>query len=232
MSGGGMIDVYLDNDDDTFITSYNNKISYTKFKKQFLEICSSHHSGNKASVFAFIIYDYSDSQIRKILRDSDYWTALHHLSGDYITIFGFYEKQAKARIKKNLSENSQISNGLKHKANADLSVNYAEILKTYFGTLEFSSPSMLIFQVNQQRIIDYFFVALKEEKMENGFIEIKKVIQDAVDAIKEISPENKKNFQEIFNMVEINIDSSLSWNKYKKRVTKAINLISFLSIFK
>ncbi|MFM9654017.1 hypothetical protein ACKI1S_49790, partial [Streptomyces galilaeus] len=76
-----------------------------------------------------------------------------------------------------------------------------EIIELFFGGAEFSSPSVLFFQVDKEQISDYFFVELKENKIEDGFIELKNLIDKSVEAIKDITPENKQNYQQIFHML-------------------------------
>ncbi|MFY0104467.1 hypothetical protein ABTP95_22110, partial [Acinetobacter baumannii] len=70
----------------------------------------------------------------------------------------------------------------------DLGLSYREIIELFFGGAEFSSPSVLFFQVDKEQISDYFFVELKENKIEDGFIELKNLIDKSVEAIKDITP--------------------------------------------
>ena len=107
-----------------------------------------------------------------------------------------------------------------------------EIIELFFGGADFPSPSILFFQVDNEQISDYFSIELKENKIEDGFNELKHLIDKSVEAIKDISLENKKNYPEIFHMLELNVKSAVWWIKTKRRTTKVVNLLSFLSIFK
>ncbi|MDB5148586.1 MAG: hypothetical protein JWQ57_2606 [Mucilaginibacter sp.] len=50
-------------------------------------------------------------------------------------------------------------------------------------------------------------VGLQNEQVENSFLEIKKYLTRAVDALSKIDPENKDNHKEIFDRLELEINN-------------------------
>jgi hypothetical protein len=166
--------------------------------------------------------------------DTDYWDTLDRTSGHYLTIFSLFEEKAKHKLNDTLLPKRvrMKFEAVKVETRKDLNLSYRQIIELFFGGAEFISPSVLFFQVDDEKINDYFFVELKENKIEDGFNELKNIIDESVDAIKDISAENKRNYNEIFHMLELNVNSAVWWKKTKKTVQRGVNLISFLSIFK
>jgi len=75
-------------------------------------------------------------------------------------------------------------------------------------------------------------ITLKEQKIEEGFLEIKQVIEDSIDAIKNITPDNRENYREIFHMVQTNVEASQSWKYIKKISRLVLSIARFAKIFK
>jgi len=217
-----------------YINRTKKEVDFPVFIENFQRICRYHQMSGRASAFAFIIYDFHNPHLKKVLMDSDYWNTLDKTSGHFLTIFSLFEKPTKNKLNDTFFPKSVKMNfqAVKVGTTKDLALSYREIIALIFGRLDFPSPSILFFQVDNEQISDYFFVELKENKIEDGFNELKELIDHSVESIKAIAPENMKNYKEIFHMLEVNVNSSVWWKKTKRRTTKVINLISFLSIFK
>jgi hypothetical protein len=217
-----------------YINKTKENVDFDFFIDNFQRICRFHQTQGRASAFAFIIYDFENIHLRKILMDTDYWDTLDRTSGNYMTIFSLFEEQTKQRFNDTLFPKKvrMKFDAVKIDTTNDLGLSYRQIIELFFGGTDFPSPSILFFQVDEEQITDSFFVELKENKIEDGFIELKNIIDKSIEAIKDITPENKKNFKEIFHMLEINVNSAIWWKKTKKKVIKTVNIISFLSIFK
>ena len=217
-----------------FINNTQQGLGFAEFKKKMVEICMQHQSSNRSSAFAFIIYDFDNEHVRKILFDIIYWDSLDHISGKYLTIFSLFDIPTKQSLEINSRQWSRPASFNAHKVytNDNISSSYREIVDSFFGGISFKTPSILFFQVDKDVVIDYFLVELKEQKIEEGFLEIKRLITESVDAIKLISKENIQNHKEIFDMLKTSTKSSVWWTNAKKIGKKGIDLISFLSIFK
>lgn len=217
-----------------YINRTNKGVDFDVFIDNFQRICKYHQSQGRASAFAFIIYDFHNPHLQKVLMDTDYWNTLDKTSGYFLTVFSLFEEPTKHKLNETLFPKrvKMKFEAVKVDTTKDLGLSYREIIELFFGGSDFPSPSVLFFQVDNDQVSDYFFVELKENKIEEGFNELKELIDHSVEAIKDIAPENKKNYREIFQMLEVNVNASVWWKKTKRRVTKAISVISFLSIFK
>lgn len=209
--------------------SNNEGCSFIVFKNKFLQICNEHKKAQKALAFAFILYDFTNPQISKILNDADYWVSLNKISGSYLTVFSFHYKPI-IRYKSSISNTYHSSafmttsptfNNPSDESNA--------LINQYFGTdIKVNYPSVLFFQVYEENVIDYELIELKEEFIESSFIELKGYIQAAVDALSKIMEENRNNNEEIFDLVRGNVKHIKSI-KIIKKVSKKI--VSFTELF-
>src|SRR5690606_22458679 len=62
-------------------------VSLEEFNVYLMRICAEHKDAGKALAFAFLVYDFENHTISQILHNEDLWLSLHHLSGEYLTIF-------------------------------------------------------------------------------------------------------------------------------------------------
>ena len=60
---------------------------FQEFEESMLQICKEHQTTRRALAFAFILYDFNNAHVAKILKDPDYWQSLHQISGNYLTVF-------------------------------------------------------------------------------------------------------------------------------------------------
>jgi hypothetical protein len=65
---------------------------FNSFKEDMIKICNSHRKNGKALAFAFILYDFDNATLRKVLNDQYYWDELDHISGKYLTVFSINYK--------------------------------------------------------------------------------------------------------------------------------------------
>ena len=63
------------------------ELSSDTFSQSIIDVCEKHRIDSRALAFAFILYDFNNPQIFKILNDRDYWNALHTISGKYLSIY-------------------------------------------------------------------------------------------------------------------------------------------------
>ncbi len=102
-----------------------------------------------------------------------------------------------------------------------------------FGIKEsINTPFIIFFQMNGFDIIDYFVVKLKAEKIDEAFIELKNQIQYAVDSLKRITPENRSNFAEIFNLIKNGVQNGRLNIFIIKTVKQRLGIGSILSLVK
>ena len=92
--------------------------------------------------------------------------------------------------------------------------------------------SSLLFQVYDNSVIDSLLVELKEEEIEKTFLELKDYLKEAALALKKIAPKNKQNLKEIFNCLELELNSAARARKVRRVTKDAGKIIGFFSAIK
>lgn len=202
--------------------------SYEQFEKEFLNICNQHRNDKNALVFAFLLYDFENYQIAKILDDPHYWISLNAISGNYLTVFSLHYKAED--IKQKIME--MMQNRMNRSAekgfgmiptdvNPSLETN--RLIKKYFGDeIIVKYPSVLFFQVQNSNVSDYRLIQLDQREIEAAFLELKKYIEVAAKALHEVNRENKHNVKEIFSLV----DQSVAGIRQGIQIKKGIKTIT------
>lgn len=190
-------------------------ITVENFVKTFKEICSTHHKEGRASSFAFIIHDFTNPEITKVLDDKNYFNALDEISGNNLTIFYLHLSDEK---------NKKVQFLGKERLVKDLTKEMNDFLVQEFELeREISTPAILFFQIKDKQINDFFFCSVKERTIEKAFLEIENLIKRSVSVIKQISPENRENYPEIFTLIKNEIDSIKAIQTFKSRAVKVYN---------
>jgi len=212
------------------LNSRNEGHSFQSFYHKFLEICESHKKSDRALAFAFILYDFENPQIAKVLKDTAYWMSLNEISGKYLTVFSFHYKPKIRfnRPRRRSNENSMEYLTLTSTFN-NPSYESNLLMEKYFGAgIQVTYPSVLFFQVHDEKVIDYTLIKLDEQNIEGAFLELKSYIKTAVETLKRISDENKANSKEIFDLVQGNV-KDLRKLVITKRAIKKITSITELA---
>lgn len=185
-----------------------NELNADDFSHGITELCEKHRIQNRALAFAFLIYDFRNPQIIKVLEDVDYWNALNVISGKWLSIY--YIHSCEKKFGEDLAAASEIETRGMHpiRTSAPFSPTLP-MLKRYLSLDDdVSLPSILFFQVEGGLISDYFLVGLSEESIEKGFIELNNYIKSAVERLEMISPENYENTQPIFDSLKQGVEST------------------------
>jgi len=133
---------------DIYLNSEDKGLSFNTFKEKMIEICNTHRERNKALAFAFILYDFENPQISKVLKDTDYWIALNKISGEYLSVFSINYKLKDQGMDK-IAHLSSFS------FNDNPSDATNSLIEDYFGEdIEVNYPAILFFQVNEAAVLD------------------------------------------------------------------------------
>lgn len=202
--------------------------SYEQFEKEFLNICNEHRNDNRALVFAFLLYDFENYQIAKILDDPHYWISLNTISGDFLTVFSLHYKAED--MKKKIMEMMQRKMGQPSNkefnmipTNGNPSLETNKLIKKYFGNdINVKYPSVLFFQVQNFNVSDYRLIQLDQREIEASFLELKKYIEVAAKALQDVNRENKDNVNEIFSLV----DQSVAGIRLGIQIKKGIKTVT------
>jgi len=170
--------------------------SYETFTKRFLEICNQKKSKGEASRFAFILYDFKSSAIKKILKSQGGFARLDRLSGKYLSIFYLHS---------NKPETVKHFNKVFHKA---------------FGVREdIDYPFVLVFDVVNDEVENIEIVSLEQDNLLFAFEELYSIIKNYKNRIvssKQSKPTTSK-FSKVFDLTP---------KDYKKiAVTEFVKLI-------
>lgn len=206
---------------------------FPSFRDKMIQICNQHRADNRALAFAFILYDFENPQLWKILNDTEYWLALNEISGKYLTVFSlnYREKQKVKKHRRSEFKGFQFLTNISTTDSPSEGTN--ELIKKYFGVdIEVKYPAILFFQVDRESVIDSLLVELKEEMIELAFLELKEYIKSSVNALKQISSENMGNIKEIFDCLERDVESTKSVRKVKRVIKNTGSLIGLISSIK
>lgn len=215
------------------------------FRNYLLDICRVHKEQGRALAFAFLVYDFEDYTIQQIIENKKYWTTLDKISGNYLSVLyinsqdsyytrrqrEIYEEEIAAQSRAAARGYMQFMRQITLQATPlDKSVNF---LKKEFNLEEnLEHPFVLFFQSDGEVVLDYFAVALKQEKLEDAFLELKRQIESAVESIAKVTPENFKNHQEIFNLIESGVKSGNIGHFVKTKVISKIGIGSITTFIK
>ena len=197
------------------------------FPQAFFELCKSHRKENRALAFAFILCDFNNAEVFKVLQDHDYWAALDNLSGEYLTIFSFHIAPETQR------QQSADQPGMlraEHRNAFTLANTFiSELVHVQYKSGE---AAVLFFQVEGAEVVGAHLVHLEASKVEESFNEIRALIKDVVESVSRVQPQFKGNSTEIFALITNTLDQRhLIGNA--KRTLKAVGALKdlILSLF-
>ncbi|NOZ45957.1 MAG: hypothetical protein GXO79_04160 [Chlorobi bacterium] len=227
------------------VANKNQSFDAESFERYIIETTKMHKEQGRALAFAFIIYDFDNHTINQILKKEDYWSSLDKISGKFLSIFyinsqnEYYERRQNEIFQEELRQrNINAQKGYmsflvpitKKPTPID---NAVGLIKKEFNIQnDLKLPAVLFFQTNDEDISDSFLITLKEEKLEDAFIELRDHIRNAVDSLSEVKSEYFGNHQEIFNLIRNGVESG-RFNKFiKKNITSKIGIGTIISFIK
>lgn len=197
-----------------------------------IEVATEHQKQARAFAFAFIVVDFEDAHVSKILSDEDYLNALDSIAGEYLTIFYLdseYMKLTSEMAKKSRSRWMEFG---MEKVDAPPSYSPSYLAEKLINDKNLPSPSIIFFQVDGFKIIDHTIARLRKPEIESGFNEMKKIIKNGIEGISKVENENRENRKEIFSLLKTSIEGSEFWTVVNIGYAKLMKLKEFLSIFR
>jgi hypothetical protein len=215
------------------ITNFKGELDVpVNLEKYILSVCAKHHKEERALAFAFIIYDFDNPQVSKILKDPDYFNALDFISSDILTVFYLNSEYVSSQSKSAAKSNVMRIELAMEKVDAPPNLSPKFLAENLLNEKSLPSPSILFFQVSGFVITEYTIANLRENEIEKGFIEMKDIINNAVTSIKQVEHPFKDNHKEIFNLIRGAIESSEFWKTAKTRYDKFMKIKDFLLFWK
>lgn len=190
----------------------------------FISDCKKLSEDYDLLTFAFIIYNNTNPEIVKLLRDDDYWLALDITSGDRLMVMELCDKSNENHSGNNL-ESKIIDNYKPRIESSKAQVNYTEFMNALFGeSFVPIYPSIIFFQIFNNTIHEYKVITLPEKVKGESFTYLKKLFISIDSVLKYVKKENYKNKIEIFQLVEQELKNS----KLKYYIAKGPKLLTEL----
>ncbi len=195
-------------------------LSTDDFSKGIIDLCETHRKENRALAFAFLIYDFENPQILKVIEDINYWNALNTISGKYLSVYYIHSRENI------FGEDLSVHNGHENRGLYPIDdkthrSHVIPMLKNYFALDEYVKlPAIMFFQVEGKQISDYFLIELFADKVEESFLELKDYISSAVKRLKMIAPVNRENLHPIFESMK----QGVKFTKFRKILFKNVQV--------
>ena len=84
------------------------------------------------------------------------------------------------------------------------------------------------FKVENNLITDYTFAQLRENKIEEGFVEMKEIIKTAINSLSNVLEENTSNSNELFELLKQSVKSSEFWKNAQSKFDNLVKIKDFL----
>jgi hypothetical protein len=136
--------------------------TFESLTKRFIDICNDHLQNGRAKAFAFLLYDFHDEQIKKILKSHGGFARLDRLSGDQLSLFYLHSKNKK----------------LLHAFN--------EVFMRAFEvqSAEVNLPLVLFFKVSNNEVVDVEIVELERSELMFAFNELYEILESYIGNIR------------------------------------------------
>lgn len=189
------------------------------FVREVMAVCEDHRNQGRALLFAFLLFGSRDPEVMKVINDRDYWRALDHEAGEYLTVFVMTSPLSDPRSPR------QRWNEFEQGA----AVRALEVLKNHFrAPEEVQLPCLTLFQVKDGEVIDGFAARIVGESSDATYRCIKGHFTLVRDALLDLREENKKQDQEIFSLVRRRFDEAHQLNQLKRIAGPLRSLASVL----
>lgn len=209
----------------------NTNADPDNLRNYIMQVCQTHKSENRALAFAFIVADLHNPHVNKILHDHNYINALHEISGKTLTVFFLMDNYVNRTIIDSSNSNRILLELGVQSLNGPPSLMPKQLAEILIEEEILETPCILFFQVEDYNVTDFFITKLNENRIEDGFLEIKDIIEKAVKSLAIVKPENRKNSKELFNLIQLEIESSEFWKNANKVYKNVIKLKEFILPF-
>jgi hypothetical protein len=224
----------------------NQQFDEESFKHFLVQTCRQHKLEGRALAFSFIVYDFDNHTITDILEKINYWNTLDKISGKTLSVFyinskdSYYKKrqeqiyQDELRQQNRNSQSRTISFLIPITRQPTPTDNAIGFVKSEFELDEdIKTPFVLFFQIdNDDNISDSFIVGLKQDRLEDAFLELRDHIKNAVESLDKVLPENYNNHQEIFNLIKSGVESGKFYDFINKKVKQKLGIGTIISLVK
>jgi hypothetical protein len=157
-----------------------------EFANYLIELCD---QSKRAGVVAFgcIVYDEQTAEVRKLLKDTDYWDALDLASGPNFEVFAVKDKVLYGVERAEASDRVELMRAVSFRPSQSQGYYFSRILKEYFGEekTQLAYPSLVVFLVEDNRIAYCRLIPLSRGTVEETFLRLQQVFTEIASAIEE-----------------------------------------------
>jgi len=154
-----------------------------ELKKYLLEICEQSMKSGVVS-FGTIIYDESTVEIKKLLKDEDYWDALDYASGPHFEIFAIKDEED---YQVEFTQDIQFITTSSMPRSRSRRSYFSKVLKEYFNeeNTRLAYPSFLYFLVENGEVTKCRLIPFKRASIEEMFRNFQKLFMSISQTINE-----------------------------------------------
>lgn len=208
------------------IRSQIKSLSGEDFVSQIEDICADLQKEQDILFFGFIIYNEETPEYRKVLRDPDYWDALHHSSGDRMLVFALEDNvETEYKVDTSVEMLTEFS-----PSGSTKSKSYSNVIEELFGKeVRIGYPSVLFFQIVDDEVYDYRLVPLNRGEPRESMKNVQDLLNKISNVLDKVEEENFDNRREIFRLVDEKLRSDKVKTYVLEGAKKLIEIINPLS---
>jgi len=165
---------------------------------------------NSPPLFGVILYTNSHPNIKKVLRDDDYWTALDELSGTKWAVFAVRTRLGNSRQPPTSPEylESMVAVGMKKL------LENAELLSVFKIEDTENLPALVIFIVDGDDV-QRTVVRLDDSSLTKAYSSLKAAFKSVSDALIGLDEQDRQNPSVVFEAVKNNLRVDQVWKIIK-----------------
>jgi hypothetical protein len=191
-------------------------LSASELHAEVIGTCNKHRAEKRALVFAFLLFDRRHAQVARVLEDPRFYETLDQIAGSLLTVF-FIHSEPSQRGKTRDAWNLEAD-------------EVAKIITGEFevaGAWDRTKPAILFFQVENERVSQARFASFRDDRLDDTFMAIRRLLKTAADSVAAVQPEYAGNSTEIFNL----IDNAVRNDSFLNGVLMVYKAVTFVGKF-
>jgi len=202
-------------------------LSAEELKQYLLDLCAqSRRSGVVA--FGCMVYDETTVELRKLLRDQDYWDALDKVSGPNFEIFAIKDEQ---KYGQDVSKSFELMTAASLSRSRSRGYYFSKLLKEYFNEekMALAYPSFVLFLVENQKVTHCRLIPLSRDSTHKVFLRLQEMFTTIADSIEEWRTDGAKSASSLWDIMKKNLleqDYTIYIQDAPKDSAKAVESLS------
>lgn len=204
------------------------------FYSHLTQLCSQRIAANRMVTFAFILYDQSNANVCKLLKDVEYVQALNDISREYLDIFYIDAHNYVIPRRNNYSQHRNsfsMNGGMSFMSPMNVGSTTLDRINKYFKDFcgldeDLKAPCVLFFQVENELVTDNFVMVLNDESVDIAFNELRRHIKNAVSVRKTNSVNELNEQNKMFKRIRNQVKNGQNWYVIQSKfLPKACNMV-------